>query len=62
MKNVLKIFLIVFLFSFTNLIELKEESFVDALGFSLSEANNALVDIDSSLPVEERIKLALKKR
>ena len=33
-----------------------------ALGFSLSEANNALVDIDSSLPVEERIKLALKKR
>ena len=42
-----------------------QDDALDALiarGFSLSEANNALVDIDSSLPVEERIKLALKKR
>ena len=32
-----------------------------ALGFSLSEANDALADIDDSLSVEERIRLALKK-
>ena len=32
-----------------------------ALGFSLKEATNALEKIDSSLSVEERIKLALKK-
>lgn len=32
-----------------------------ALGFPLKEATAALADIDISLPVEERIKLALKK-
>ena len=32
-----------------------------ALGFSLKEASLALEGIDASLPVEERIKLALKK-
>ncbi len=32
-----------------------------ALGFPLKEATAALENIDSSLPVEERIKLALKK-
>ena len=31
-----------------------------ALGFSLKEATLALEKIDSSLPTEERIKLALK--
>ena len=32
-----------------------------ALGFSLKEASLALEGIDASLPVEERIKLALNK-
>ena len=32
-----------------------------ALGFTLKEATTALEKIDSSLPLEERIKLALKK-
>jgi len=32
-----------------------------ALGFSLKEATSALEGVDGSLPVEERIKLALKK-
>ena len=32
-----------------------------ALGFSLKEASLALEGVDSNLPVEERIKLALKK-
>ncbi|MBR5408978.1 Holliday junction branch migration protein RuvA [Candidatus Saccharibacteria bacterium] len=32
-----------------------------ALGFPLKEATDALSGVDSSLPVEERIKLALKK-
>lgn len=33
-----------------------------ALGFPLKEATLALAEVDSSLPVEERIKLALKQR
>ena len=33
-----------------------------ALGFALKEATAALADVDKSLPVEERVKLALKKR
>lgn len=32
-----------------------------ALGFNLKEATEALKDIDSNLPAEERIKLALKR-
>ena len=32
-----------------------------ALGFSLKEATEALSEVDSSLPVEERVKLALKR-
>ena len=32
-----------------------------ALGFPLKEATAALESVDKSLPVEERIKLALKK-
>lgn len=33
-----------------------------ALGFPLKEATTALAEIDTSLPVEERIRLALKQR
>ena len=33
-----------------------------ALGFPLKEATAALTEVDSNLPVEERIRLALKKR
>ena len=33
-----------------------------ALGFQLKEATEALEEIDSNLPTEERIRLALKKR
>ena len=32
-----------------------------ALGFALKEATAALADVDKSLPIEERVKLALKK-
>ena len=32
-----------------------------ALGFPLKEATRALEKVDPSLPVEERVKLALKK-
>lgn len=32
-----------------------------ALGFNLKEATEALANVDSSLPVEERVKLALKR-
>lgn len=32
-----------------------------ALGFNLKEATEALADVDPSLPVEERVKLALKR-
>ena len=33
-----------------------------ALGFTLADATKALEGVDSSLPVEERIRLALKNR
>ena len=32
-----------------------------ALGFNLKEATEALADVDPNLPVEERVKLALKR-
>ena len=33
-----------------------------ALGFPLKEATDALAKVDRDLPVEERIRLALKQR